>query len=63
MWTDLQAGVSGATVLENRPDIRQTELEMAAAKLDIKVGKCRFLSLNSTCQQASVLKLLIPVIC
>lgn len=31
-----------AQLLENRPDIRQAELELAAAKLDIKVAKAQF---------------------
>jgi outer membrane protein, multidrug efflux system len=29
-------------LLENRPDIRQAELELAASKLDVKVAKARF---------------------
>tara|TARA_R110002020_G_scaffold113688_3_gene261652 strand:+ start:21016 stop:22452 length:1437 start_codon:yes stop_codon:yes gene_type:complete len=29
-------------LMENRPDIRQAELELAAAKLDVKVAKARF---------------------
>lgn len=29
-------------LLQNRPDIRQAELELAAAKLDVKVAKARF---------------------
>ena len=29
-------------LLENRPDIKQAEYELAAAKLDIKVAKARF---------------------
>ena len=29
-------------LLENRPDVKQAELELAAAKLDIKVAKARF---------------------
>lgn len=31
-----------AQLLQNRPDIKQAELELAAAKLDIKVAKARF---------------------
>ncbi|EIJ39272.1 MULTISPECIES: TolC family protein [Galbibacter] len=31
-----------AQLLENRPDIRQAELELAASKLDVKVAKKRF---------------------
>ena len=31
-----------AQLLENRPDIRQAELELAAAKLDVKVAKAQF---------------------
>lgn len=31
-----------AQLLENRPDIKQAELELAAAKLDVKVAKARF---------------------
>ena len=37
----LQAGIP-SQLLRNRPDIRQAELEMAAAKLDIKVAKADF---------------------
>lgn len=37
----LSAGIP-AELLENRPDIRQAELEMAAAQLDIKVAKANF---------------------
>lgn len=37
----IQAGVP-AQLLENRPDIRQAEMELAAAKLDVKVAKARF---------------------
>lgn len=37
----LQAGIP-AQLLENRPDIRQAELEMAAAKLDVKSAKANF---------------------
>lgn len=29
-------------LLENRPDVRQAELELAAAKLDVKVAKAKF---------------------
>ena len=29
-------------LLENRPDVKQAELELAAAKLDVKVAKARF---------------------
>ena len=35
------AGVP-AQLLENRPDIRQAELELAAAKLDVQVAKAQF---------------------
>lgn len=38
---DIQVGLP-AQLLDNRPDIRQAELELAAAKLDIKVAKARF---------------------
>lgn len=31
-----------AELLENRPDVKQAELELVAAKLDIKVAKARF---------------------
>jgi NodT family efflux transporter outer membrane factor (OMF) lipoprotein len=31
-----------AQLLENRPDIRQSELELMASKLDVKVAKARF---------------------
>ena len=37
----IQAGIP-AQLIENRPDIRQAEMELAAAKLDIKVAKARF---------------------
>ncbi|MTI41810.1 TolC family protein [Fulvivirga lutimaris] len=37
----IQAGIP-AQLLENRPDIRQAEMELAAAKLDVKVAKARF---------------------
>lgn len=37
----IYAGVP-AQLLENRPDVRQAELELAAAKLDIKVAKANF---------------------
>lgn len=37
----LQAGIP-SQLLENRPDIRQAELEMAAAKLDVKSAKANF---------------------
>lgn len=37
----IQAGVP-AQLLENRPDIRQAELDMEAAKLDVKVARARF---------------------
>ncbi len=36
-----QAGIP-TQLLENRPDIRQAELELEAAKLDVKVAKARF---------------------
>jgi multidrug efflux system outer membrane protein len=38
---DLQAGIP-AQLLENRPDIRQAELEIAAAKLDVKSARADF---------------------
>lgn len=31
-----------AQLLDNRPDIKQAELELAAAKLDVKIAKARF---------------------
>lgn len=31
-----------AQLLENRPDVKQAELELAASKLDVKVAKARF---------------------
>jgi len=37
----IHAGVP-SQLLENRPDIRQAELELIAAKLDIKVARARF---------------------
>ena len=37
----IQAGIP-AQLFENRPDIRQAELEMAAAKIDISVARARF---------------------
>jgi len=37
----ISAGVP-VQLLENRPDIRQAELELAAAKLDVKVAKANF---------------------
>lgn len=37
----LYAGIP-AQLLENRPDIRQAELELAAAKVDVKVAKANF---------------------
>src|SRR5690606_19480922 len=37
----IRAGVP-AQLLENRPDIRQAELELEAAKLDVKVARARF---------------------
>lgn len=39
-----QAIASGipSQLLENRPDIRQAELDLAAAKLDVKVARARF---------------------
>lgn len=37
----LYAGIP-SQLLENRPDIRQAELELAAAKLDVKVAKANF---------------------
>jgi outer membrane protein, multidrug efflux system len=37
----IQAGLP-SQLLENRPDVRQAELELAAAKLDVEVAKARF---------------------
>lgn len=37
----IQAGIP-SQLLENRPDIRQAELKLAAAKLDVKVAKANF---------------------
>ncbi|WP_162426601.1 TolC family protein [Pontibacter pudoricolor] len=37
----MQAGMP-AQLLENRPDIKQAELELAAAKLDVEVAKANF---------------------
>ncbi len=39
--TPLQSGVP-SQLLANRPDIRQAEFDLAAAKLDVKVAKARF---------------------
>lgn len=39
--TVIQAGLP-SQLLENRPDVRQAELELAAAKLDVKVAKAAF---------------------
>lgn len=38
---DIRAGIP-SQLLANRPDIKQAELELAAAKLDVKVAKARF---------------------
>lgn len=38
---DVQAGLP-SQLLANRPDIKQAELDLAAAKLDLKVAKARF---------------------
>lgn len=38
---DIHSGIP-AQLLENRPDVRQAELELAATKLDVKVAKARF---------------------
>ncbi len=37
----INAGIP-SQLLENRPDVRQAELELAAAKLDVKVAKAHF---------------------
>lgn len=37
----IQAGIP-SQLLANRPDIRQTEMELAAAKLDVKVARANF---------------------
>lgn len=37
----IQAGIP-SQLLENRPDIRQAELELAAAKLDVKIARANF---------------------
>ena len=37
----IHAGIP-AQLLDNRPDVKQAEMELAAAKLDIKVAKARF---------------------
>ncbi len=37
----IYAGIP-SQLLQNRPDIRQSELELAASKLDVKVAKARF---------------------
>ena len=41
MPDSIQSGIP-AQLLENRPDVRQAELELEAAKLDVKVAKARF---------------------
>lgn len=41
VFDSISAGVPGQ-LLENRPDIRQAERELAAAKLDVKVAKANF---------------------
>ncbi len=38
---NIQTGIP-SQLLENRPDVRQAEMELVAAKLDIKVAKARF---------------------
>jgi multidrug efflux system outer membrane protein len=38
---DVKVGVP-AQLLDNRPDIKQAEMELAATKLDVKVAKARF---------------------
>jgi outer membrane protein, multidrug efflux system len=40
--TDTVGAGMPSQLLENRPDIRQAELQLAAAKLDVKVAKARF---------------------
>lgn len=39
--SSLQAGIP-ADLLDNRPDVRQAELELAAAKLDVRAAKAAF---------------------
>ncbi len=49
MPTDIQSGIP-TQLLENRPDIRQAEAMLVAAKLDVKVAKANFypsLSINA----------------
>ena len=41
MPSAIQSGIP-SQLLENRPDIKQAELELAAAKLDVKVAKAEF---------------------
>lgn len=48
--TTVQSGIP-SQLLANRPDIKQAELELAAAKLDVKVAKAQFypsLSISAT---------------
>lgn len=40
-WDSIYTGIP-AQLLENRPDIRQAELELAAAKVDVNVAKAAF---------------------
>lgn len=41
MPNDIHAGIP-SQLLENRPDVKQAEFELAAAKLDVKSAKARF---------------------
>ncbi len=40
-WDSIHAGVP-SQLLENRPDIRQAELELVAAKVDVEIAKAAF---------------------
>jgi multidrug efflux system outer membrane protein len=41
-YTEFLSSLIPSQLLENRPDIKQAELELAAAKLDVKVARANF---------------------